>query len=175
MPSATQDLLFAIKDAVKVTLHPQGESETTNDIVIGYLNSCNLKLEGETLYAKMNGNDFISMGGARKGTFQMDAEVIKDDYLALMLGGTLDKSTGKITATGQAPATAYELTGVFNVTTSGKGNKAKDLKLFNVKPQLGTDLTLSASEVANFTLVLDVMVDATEAQKLLELTDHSAL
>ena len=160
---------FAIKDVVDVVLHPIGAGDTNDDITIDYLNSCQLTLESESVYATEKGNNAISFGGSRTGTFTMSAQVIRDDFLAMMLGGTVEHD-GSIKVTGSIPTTSYTLTGTFNVTLANGQSVVKKMTLAKVTPQPSTDMSLSATEIAEFQLVMDVLVDN---DQLLDITDNA--
>ena len=160
---------FAIKDVVDVVLHPIGASDTNDDITIDYLNSCQLTLESESVYATEKGNNAISFGGSRTGTFTMSAQVIRDDFLAMMLGGTVAHD-GSIKVTGSIPTTSYTLTGTFNVTLANGQSVVKKMTLAKVTPQPSTDMSLSATEIAEFQLVMDVLVDN---DQLLDIVDNA--
>ena len=160
---------FAIKDVVDVVLHPIGAGDTQDDITIDYLNSCQLTLESESVYATEKGNNAISFGGSRTGTFTMSAQVIRDDFLAMMLGGTVEEN-GSIKVTGSIPTTSYTLTGTFNVTLANGQSVVKKMTLAKVTPQPSTDMSLSATEIAEFQLVMDVLVDN---DQLLDIVDNA--
>ncbi len=160
---------FAIKDVVDVVLHPIGAMDTQDDITIDYLNSCQLTLESESVYATEKGNNAISFGGSRTGTFTMSAQVIRDDFLAMMLGGTVEEN-GSIKVTGSIPTTSYTLTGTFNVTLANGQSVVKKMTLAKVTPQPSTDMSLSATEIAEFQLVMDVLVDN---DQLLDIVDNA--
>ena len=160
---------FAIKDVVDVVLHPIGAGDTQDDITIDYLNSCQLTLESESVYATEKGNNAISFGGSRTGTFTMSAQVIRDDFLAMMLGGTVEVD-GSIKVTGSIPTTSYTLTGTFNVTLANGQSVVKKMTLAKVTPQPSTDMSLSATEIAEFQLVMDVLVDN---DQLLDIVDNA--
>ena len=160
---------FAIKDVVDVVLHPIGASDNQDDITIDYLNSCQLTLESESVYATEKGNNAISFGGSRTGTFTMSAQVIRDDFLAMMLGGTVEEN-GSIKVTGSIPTTSYTLTGTFNVTLANGQSVVKKMTLAKVTPQPSTDMSLSATEIAEFQLVMDVLVDN---DQLLDIVDNA--
>ena len=160
---------FAIKDVVDVVLHPIGAIDTQDDITIDYLNSCQLTLESESVYATEKGNNAISFGGSRTGTFTMSAQVIRDDFLAMMLGGTVEVD-GSIKVTGSIPTTSYTLTGTFNVTLANGQSVVKKMTLAKVTPQPSTDMSLSATEIAEFQLVMDVLVDN---DQLLDIVDNA--
>ena len=160
---------FAIKDVVDVVLHPIGAVDTQDDITIDYLNSCQLTLESESVYATEKGNNAISFGGSRTGTFTMSAQVIRDDFLAMMLGGNVEEN-GSIKVTGSIPTTSYTLTGTFNVTLANGQSVVKKMTLAKVTPQPSTDMSLSATEIAEFQLVMDVLVDN---DQLLDIVDNA--
>ena len=81
-------------------------------------------------------------------------------FLALMLGGEYDNSQEKIEVTGDIPAKSFTAEGTFKVKTTA-GFETKKIKFYNLSVQPTADLTLSASDVSSFSLVLDVMVDNT--------------
>ena len=97
----------------------------------------------------------------------MNAEVIDDQFLAMMLGATVG-SDGIIAVTSNIPSQAYKAEGTFRVT-SLTGVEYRKIKFYNLKAQVSADLTLSASEVSSFSLVLDILADANN--KILDITD----
>ena len=86
----------------------------------------------------------------------MNTKVIDDDFLAMMLGGTKDSEGIKVT--GAVPNQSFTAEGTFRVT-SETGDALKKIKFYNLKAQVSADLTLSASEVSSFSLVLDIMAN----------------
>ena len=84
-------------------------------------------------------------------------KVIDEDFLCMMLGGTKG-ADGSISVTGAVPNQSYTGEGTFR-TTSLTGEQMKQIKFYNLKAQVSADLTLSASEVSSFTLVLDILAD----------------
>lgn len=89
----------------------------------------------------------------------MNCQVMDDDFLCMMLGAT--KGTdGKISVTSSVPNQSYTAEGTFR-TTSLNGDQFKKIKFYNLKAQVSADLTLSASDVSEFSLVLDIMADDT--------------
>ena len=75
----------------------------------------------------------------------------------MMLGATKG-SDGKISVTGAIPQQAYTAEGTFRTTSLGS-DQFKKIKFYNLKAQVSADLTLSATDVSEFTLVLDIMAD----------------
>ena len=89
----------------------------------------------------------------------MNCQVMDDNFLCMMLGATKG-SDGKIAVTSAVPNQSYTAEGTFR-TTSLDGDKVKKIKFYNLKAQVSADLTLSASDVSEFSLVLDIMADDT--------------
>ena len=147
--------LFAIKDAIDLKLTKVGES--TVYTVIDYLNDVQIQMVSEQVYATKKGDNCISFSSGRTGTLTMNCQVIDLDFLCMMLGGTKG-SDGKIAVDSKIPTQSYTAEGTFRVT-SLTGDSIKKIKFYNLKAQVSADLTLSASDVSSFTLVLDILAD----------------
>lgn len=89
----------------------------------------------------------------------MNCQVMDDDFLCMMLGATKG-ADGKISVTSSVPNQSYTAEGTFR-TTSLSGDQYKKIKFYNLKAQVSADLTLSASDVSEFSLKLDIMADDT--------------
>ena len=89
----------------------------------------------------------------------MNCQVMDDNFLCMMLGATKDGG-GKITVTSAVPNQSYTAEGTFR-TTSLDGDQVKKIKFYNLKAQVSADLTLSATDVSEFSLVLDILADDT--------------
>ena len=149
--------LFAIKDAIDLKIKKKGDE--TVFTTIDYLNDCQIQMDSEQVYATKKGDNYISFSSGRTGTLTMNCQVMDDDFLCMMLGATKD-SGGKITVTSAVPNQSYTAEGTFR-TTSLDGDQVKKIKFYNLKAQVSADLTLSASDVSEFSLVLDIMADNT--------------
>ena len=147
--------LFAIKDAIDLKLKKNGEE--TVFTTIDYLNDCQIQMDSEQVYATKKGDNYISFSSGRTGTLTMNCQVMDDDFLCMMLGATKD-AQGKISVTSAVPNQSYTAEGTFR-TTSLDGDQVKKIKFYNLKAQVSADLTLSASDVSEFSLVLDIMAD----------------
>ena len=160
--------LFAIKDAIDLKLTKMKESNVFT--TIDYLNDVQIQMDSEQVYATKKGDNYISFASGRTGTLTMNCEVIDADFLCMMLGGTKGED-GKIVVDSKIPSQAYTAEGTFR-TTSLTGEQYKKIKFYNLKAQVSADLTLSASEVSSFTLVLDILADDTG--KIMDIEDISA-
>ena len=149
--------LFAIKDAIDLKIKKKGEE--TVFTTIDYLNDCQIQMDSEQVYALKKGDNYISFSSGRTGTLTMNCQVMDDNFLCMMLGATKD-SGGKISVTGAIPQQAYTAEGTFRTTTTA-GDQMKKIKFYNLKAQVSADLTLSATDVSEFSLVLDILADDT--------------
>lgn len=162
--------IFAIQDIVKGKLTPIDEGGEA--INIDYANDCQLTLEGTRTFARKNGNDYMPFDGARKGTFTLNSEFIGMDALALVLGGTYEASTDTITVTGDMVTKSFTFEGTINVKEDGNNTPTVvDVKFYNISPQISSDISLNASEIAGFSIVFDMMVDS--SNKFLDWKKHS--
>ena len=149
--------LYAIKDAIDLKIKKKGDE--TVFTTIDYLNDCQIQMDSEQVYATKKGDNYISFSSGRTGTLTMNCQVMDDDFLCMMLGATKD-SGGKITVTSAVPNQSYTAEGTFRTTSLG-ADQYKKIKFYNLKAQVSADLTLSASDVSEFSLVLDIMADNT--------------
>ena len=149
--------LFAIKDAIDLKIKKKGDE--TVFTTIDYLNDCQIQMDSEQVYATKKGDNYISFSSGRTGTLTMNCQVMDDDFLCMMLGATKD-AQGKITVDSKVPNQSYTAEGTFR-TTSLDGDQYKKIKFYNLKAQVSADLTLSATDVSEFSLVLDIMADDT--------------
>ena len=147
--------LYAIKDAIDLKIKKKGDE--TVFTTIDYLNDCQIQMDSEQVYATKKGDNYISFSSGRTGTLTMNCQVMDDDFLCMMLGATKD-SGGKITVTSAVPNQSYTAEGTFRTTSLG-ADQYKKIKFYNLKAQVSADLTLSATDVSEFSLVLDIMAD----------------
>ena len=160
--------LFAIKDAIDLKIKKKGDE--TVFTTIDYLNDCQIQMDSEQVYATKKGDNFISFSSGRTGTLTMNCQVMDDDFLCMMLGATKD-SGGKISVTSAVPNQTYTAEGTFR-TTSTTGDQFKKIKFYNLKAQVSADLTLSATDVSEFSLVLDIMAD--EQGKIMDIENTAS-
>lgn len=156
---------FAVKDAIDMTIKKVGDSTDTG-VTIDYLNECSISLKADTVYAQKKGMNAIAFNGAREGTFTMNAEVIGFEYLAWMLGGSITTDEdGKylIKVSGSVPSTKYIIDGTFNCVFEDGTEVIQYIKMYNAKPQVEADLTLSATDVSKFPLTFDILIDSNNA------------
>ena len=161
--------LFAIKDAIDLKLTKKGASTVYTEI--NYLNDIQIQMDSEQVYATKKGDNYISFSSGRTGTLTMNCEVIDIDFLCMMLGAEKG-GDGSLSVTGAVPNQSYTAEGTFRMTSLG-GDVVSTIKFYNLKAQVSADLTLSASEVSSFTLVLDILAD--DAGKIMDITPGAGL
>lgn len=151
--------LFAVKDAIDLNFYKitGGTPSVSADYTINYLNDCQIQLDSEQVYATKKGDNYISFSSGRTGTLTMNAEVIDLNFLCMMLGGTIG-TNGTINVTGTIPNQTYQAKGTFRCTTTS-GDEYRQITFYSLKAQVSADLTLSASEVSSFSLVLDILAN----------------
>ena len=138
---------FAIKDVMDLKLTPLAGGDP---ITINYLNGASITWDEESVAAKMKGRDTIIFGSPKTGEFKIDAEVIDDNFLALMTGGVL--ASGTIEVGSISPATMYSIKGTFAVVEEGGEVKNKEITLYSAKPKASGELNFSAEDIANFSI-----------------------
>lgn len=146
---------YAIKSACDLTLTNLANAEDTT--TIDFLNSFNITTESENFEAYKRGDLCITIAGQRKGTLQMDAQVIDDFFLAQMLGGELEGT--KIKVKGTIPSKYYKMEGTFSVVNEDGSTEVKKIVFSKAKAQPNADLTISAQEISDFSLTWDILVD----------------
>lgn len=87
----------------------------------------------------------------------MNCQVIDTDFLCMMLGG-VKGADGTIKVSSAVPNQLYTAEGTFRVTST-TGDTYKKIKFYSLKAQVQADLTLSATDVSSFSLVLDILAD----------------
>ena len=158
---------YAFMDAVDVKLYPAGTDVTSGapsvdpegTITIDYLNSSALSLSVDTQYALIKGANAIPFSGNKSGSFTMDAQAVTMEYLAMVLGGEyLEDGSILVTDTTETPS--YVLVGTFRGKQHGNNTtQIFDVILYNVSAQPSVDMTLDATSIGSFPLVLDVLAD----------------
>ena len=147
---------FAIKDAIDLTVKELGQS--SNLMTINYLNDCEFSTEAEVVFAKKKGINAVSFPGARTGTLTLNAELADIQWLGLSLGGMV---TGeKIEVTDTILNKAYIIEGTFRVAFEDGTEEVKKITFHKATPQVSSNISFSAENVASFSLVFDLLADA---------------
>ena len=148
---------FAIKSAIYGTLHDLSKEGAENDIDISYINAFEIGASEEVLEARAQGLKAIVMSTDKSMTFKIDAEVLDEDGLMLLLGGQYD-GEGRIVVA-ETPSTTYSFTGTFNLTMSDGSTAIKKCTIPKCKPQISDAVSLSALDLSTFSLTFDILAD----------------
>ena len=147
---------FAIKDEIDLTVKELGQSYSL--MSINYLNDCEFSTEAEVVFAKKKGINAVSFPGARTGTLTLNAELADIQWLGLSLGGMV---TGeKIEVTDTILNKAYIIEGTFRVAFEDGTEEVKKITFHKATPQISSTIAFSAENVASFSLVFDLLADA---------------
>ena len=150
---------FAIKSACYGTLHNVAEADNTNDIDISYINQWDLGAEETTLEARAQGKTAITLSSDKKMNFTVNAEVLDEDGLMLLVGGT-KKETGEIIV-GDTPSTVYKFEGIAHLSMEDGSSVAKKITIPKCRPRPSDSVSFSATELSTFSLQFDILYDAT--------------
>lgn len=156
---------YAIKEMMDLKITPIGVTGAT-PITIDYLNGGTLSWEEESTSAKKHGKDTINVGSPKTGTFELDGEIVDDDFIALSMGGTktvdsVSKVT-KIKVKAFSPSIMYKIEGILNVYLEGGGTKKKSLVCYSAKPKASGELAFSHEEFTAFKLTFDLLSDVND-------------
>ena len=148
---------YAIKEMMNLKLTPIG-GESSTPIVIDYLNGGNLSWEEESSAAKKHGKETIIVGNPKTGKFEINAEIVDDDFIALNMGGTKTVEDGltKIKVTAFSPSTMYKIEGDLKVYIEGGGTKNKKLVCYAAKPQASGEMAFSHEEFTKFSMTFNL-------------------
>lgn len=146
---------FAIKSAVYGTLTNLVDQEKTIDI--SYINVWELGASEDVLEARAQGEKAITVSTNKSMTFRIDAEVLDEDGLMLLIGGQKDES-GKIVV-GTTPDTMYSFEGIFYLTADDGQQLVKKAVINKCKPQISDSVSLSALDLSTFSLTFDILKD----------------
>ena len=152
-----KDTLYAIKDAVDLTLTPlSGSGEA---ITIDYLNTFNTSTTSEKLSARAKGVDKIVLYSAKTVDFTLDSETLTKPAMALMVGGTYDKSADKITVSGQTKVQYFSLTGTFTMVAENGTEEVMTMTANKVATVPEAEWGMDATAISTFSMKLTVMQD----------------
>lgn len=151
---------YAIKDAADIVLTPIGGTPETDGIKINYLNTFNMSSTSEELAARAKGVNLIVLYSAKEIEFTLDSEVLTKETMALMVGGTYDKESDKITVTGTTKPQYFSMTGSFTMVSEDGEEEVMDLEAKKVITVVETEWGMDATAISTFSQRLKVMQDS---------------
>lgn len=155
MAKKTASDLYAIKKCVNGTLTEIGGTSKT--IKVDFCNSFSMETSSEKLTARADGVDTIVMVTSVNRSFTLNAECMTDDAMALLVGGTVDSSTNKLTIPKDVPSTCYSYEGTFVVTYKDGTSAVKKMKIPKVQPTIDGTLGLSSVDLSTFDIPFDIL------------------
>ena len=151
----TKDDLYAIKKCVNGTLTEIGGEATA--IQVKFCNTFSMETSSEKQTARADGVDVITWSTSVKRSFTLGSECMSDNCMALLVGGTIDALTNKITVPKDAPTTCYSYKGTFVVVYQDGTSAVKEMTIPKVQPQIDSTLGLSSVDLSTFELKFDVL------------------
>lgn len=158
---------YAIKSCVQGTLHDISASDDSKDISVAICNTFNQERSSDSLEARVNGVPVITMESNVKYTFKLGMEVLTEEVLAMILGGSVDES-GIIKVGASAPSTVYSFTGVFTLNGDDGSKLVKKMTIGKCTPVVNTSIDFSAIDLSTFELQFTMMLDEDELFQKIE-------
>ena len=158
---------YAIKSCVQSTLKPIGATDETGDIPINFVNTFSQTRESDSLSARADGVEVITLETNIKYTFSVTMEVITEPVMAMIMGAEYNADTNTITAKGESPTTVYSLEGVFTLVGDDGSKLVKKMNIGKCRPVVNNTIDFSAIDLSTFELQFTMLVDNNEFFKII--------
>ena len=158
---------YAIKSCVQSTLKPIGAADETGDIPINFVNTFSQTRESDSLAARADGVEVITVESNVKYTFSVGMEVITEPVLAMLMGAEYNSETNTMTAKAEAPTTVYSLEGVFTLVGDDGSRLVKKMNIGKCRPVANNTVDLSSIDLSTFELQFSMLVDNGEFFKII--------
>lgn len=152
-----QETLFVIEGAMQGKLHPNGETGTDKDVALDYVNAFNLGQSEDSLNARADGKNKITLKANKAMTFTAEMEVMNFDMFLVTLGATKD-AEGKVHI-GDSPSTTYTYTGKMKLKFPDGTRKILNATIANCTPQITEDFGTSSLDLQTYSVTFDVGTD----------------
>lgn len=152
---------YAVKSCVQGVLHDISASDTTKDIDVKICNTFNQERSSDSLDARVNGIPVITLESNVKYTFKLGMEVLTEEVLAMILGGSVN-AEGVIEIGATAPSTVYSFEGIFTLHGDDGSKLVKKMTIGKCKPIVNTSVDFSAIDLSTFELQFNMMLDENE-------------
>lgn len=147
--------LYAIKKCVNGTLTEIGGKAKA--IKVDFCNTFDMETSSDKITARADGVDVITWNTSIERTFTLGSECMSDDALALLVGGTIDTATSKITVPKDVPSTCYSYEGTFTVVYKDGTVGVKTMKIPKVQPNVDNSLSLSSVDLSTFEVQFNIL------------------
>ena len=157
---------YAIKSCVQGKLHDVAAENDTKDIAIDFCNTFSQTRESDSLSARADGVEVITLETNIKYTFTLGMEVLTEEVLAMLMGAEYNSETQTITAKAEAPTTVYSLEGVFTLVGDDGSRLVKKMNIGKCRPVANNTVDLSSIDLSTFELPFTMLVDNNEFFKI---------
>ena len=157
---------YAIKSCVQSTLKPIGAVDESKDIAINFVNTFSQSRESDSLAARADGIEVITLENNVKYTFTVGMEVITEEVLAMLMGAEINPETKEITAKAEAPTTVYSLEGIFTLVGDDGSKLVKKMNIGKCRPVANNTVDFSAIDLSTFELQFTMLIDNGEFFKI---------
>ena len=159
---------YAIKSCVQGKLHDVavGTEDTSKDIAIDFCNTFSQSRESDSLSARADGVEVITLESNVKYTFTLGMEVLTEPVMAMIMGAEYDKESNTITAKGGAPTTVYSFEGVFTLVGDDGTKLVKKMTIGKCRPIVNNTIDFSAIDLSTFELQFTMLINNDEFFKI---------
>ena len=160
---------YAIKSCVQGKLHDVavGTEDTSKDIAIDFCNTFSQARESDSLSARADGVEVITLESNVKYNFTLGMEVITPEVMAMIMGAEYAKETNTITAKGGAPTTVYSFEGVFTLVGDDGTKLVKKMTIGKCRPVVNNTIDFSAIDLSTFELQFTMLIENDEFFKII--------
>ena len=158
---------YAIKSCVQGKLHDVAASDESKDIAIDFCNTFSQARESDSLAARADGVEVITLESNVKYTFTLGMEVLTEPVMAMIMGAEYNKETNTITAKGEAPTTVYSLEGVFTLVGDDGSRLVKKMNIGKCRPVANNTVDFSSIDLSTFELQFNMLIDNNEFFKII--------
>ena len=157
---------YAIKSCVQSTLKPIGAVDESKDIAINFVNTFSQSRESDSLAARADGIEVITLENNVKYTFTLGMEVITEEVLAMLMGAEFNSETKEFSAKGEAPTTVYSFEGIFTLVGDDGSKLVKKMTIGKCRPVVNNTVDFSAIDLSTFELQFTMLIDNGEFFKI---------
>ena len=157
---------YAIKSCVQGKLHDIAAEGQEKDIAVDFCNTFSQARESDSLSARADGVEVITLEGNVKYTFTLGMEVLTEPVMAMIMGAEYDKESNTITAKGGAPTTVYSFEGVFTLVGDDGSRLVKKMNIGKCRPVANNTVDFSSIDLSTFELQFNMLIDNNEFFKI---------
>ena len=157
---------YAIKSCVQGKLHDIAAEGQEKDIAVDFCNTFSQARESDSLAARADGVEVITIETNVKYTFSVNMEVITEPVLAMLMGAEYDAVTNTMTAKYEAPTTVYSLEGIFTLVGDDGSKLVKKMNIGKCRPVANNTVDFSSIDLSTFELQFNMLIDNNEFFKI---------